>query len=136
MTQQFWSLFEHLRLLCAGLWTVTFSSHNRSKNVKNVLVWEKIIFHFSIFFFLFLLTDSILSGWVDKNMNRLVISRLLRKCDCFWLISKHRDIKQKFRFTISLFFNRLNIILLGRQKYGLISNFKTFKKIRLIPTDI
>ena len=48
--------------------------------------------------------------------------------------------RQKKNFDFSIFFfifyNRLNITRSGRQKYELIGNFKSFKKMHLHPTDM
>ena len=48
------------------------------------------------------------------------------------------DEKNYFRFfhIFLLFFYRLDIIRLDGQKYGLIDNFKTFKKMGLLQTEI
>ena len=62
----------------------------------------------------------------------------LRKCAYIRPISKPGDVKTIFDFSIFffIFFNRLNITWSGRQKYGLIGNFKSFKKMSLHQTDI
>ena len=49
---------------------------------------------------------------------------------------RRKKIISIFPYFSLFFFNRLNIIRSGWQKYGLIGNFKTFKKIGLIPNGI
>ena len=98
---------------------------------------EKKNFDFYIFFFIF--------------FNRLNITRsgrqkyeLIGNFKSFKKMRLHstdmqtRRRKQNFHFSIFffIFFNRLNITRSGRQKYELIGNFKSFKKMRLHPTDM
>ena len=98
--------------------------------------WKKLVLIFPYFSLFFYRLNSIC-----LNGQKYGLIGNVKSFKKMWLLPTDIQTQRRNKiFSIfpyfSFFFNRLNIIGLGRQKYGFIGNFKSFKKIGLLPTDI